>query len=50
MESDIEVLGRAESKNSQDRVLAVVKKDETIPLPIDVEERHAFFIRPAGFG
>ena len=45
--------------NAQERVLAEVreildKENEQgrcgCPLPIDAVERHAFFIRPAGFG
>ena len=50
LDSDLEVLGKAESGGGDKRVLGVVKKDQTFPLPIDAVERHTYYVRPAGFG
>jgi len=50
LDSDLEVLGKAESGGGDMRVLGVVKKDQTFPLPIDVLENYTFYVRPAGFG
>ena len=50
LDTDLEVLGRAVSRGAKERVLVVLKKDETCVLPIDVAECHVFSVRPAGFG